>query len=67
MPSILEVGLQSNRFPQIVHIPTFEAQYSGLKELVEQRRIDEIDPAWLSLYFMVGAARRRGLEMPDMR
>lgn len=38
---------------QIVHIPTFEAQYSGLKELVEQRRIDEIDPAWLSLYFMV--------------
>ena len=38
---------------QIVHAPTFEAQYRALRELVEQRRISEIDPAWLSLYFMV--------------
>lgn len=41
---------------QVIHIPTFEAQYSSMKELVEQHRISEIDPAWLSLYFMVSVA-----------
>lgn len=38
---------------QIVHVPTFEAQYNALKMLVEQGRTEEIDPAWLSLHFMV--------------
>ena len=38
---------------QIVHVPTFEAQYTALKGLIEQNRSEEIDTAWLSLHFMV--------------
>lgn len=38
---------------QIIHVPTFEAQYNAMRELIDQRRIGEIDPAFLSLYFMV--------------
>ena len=37
----------------VVHVPTYEAQLSALKELIQQGRIAEIDPAWLSLHFMV--------------
>ncbi|BGP13177.1 hypothetical protein JCM10213v2_001096 [Rhodosporidiobolus nylandii] len=40
-------------FYNVLHIPAFLAEHGRFWEMVPARRRNDVDPAWLSLYFMV--------------